>query len=69
MDELEKTKAELKQANNLLKFAFGILGKFDYTPSDEDCSTSLFEGYESEDWFYSVKNSIEKHLDKSKEIS
>jgi len=53
---------KLENAKHLLKFALGVLNKFDYEPSDADEPSSLFSGYESEDWFYSVKGGIEDFL-------
>lgn len=60
--QIESLQKELEKKNHLLKCAFGILNKFDYEHSDADEPSSLFSGYESEDWFYWVKNEIERNL-------
>jgi hypothetical protein len=58
----EELEAELTRAKHLLRFALSVLNKFNYEPSDADEPSSLFSGYESEDWFYSVKGGIEDFL-------
>lgn len=37
-----------------------LLNKFEYDPADADESTSEFTGYVNEDWFFILKNQLEK---------
>jgi len=58
---------DLKQLLRLKEYssyALGIIKKLDYTPSDADSPTSLFEAELSEDWFFHVKWKLEEILNR-----
>ena len=51
---------EVLVPKHLLKHLYELLNKFEYDPADADESTSEFTGYVSEDWFFHLKNQLEK---------
>jgi len=51
---------EILVPKHLLIHLHELLNKFDYDPSDADEPTSEFTGHVNEDWFFALKNNLEK---------
>jgi len=54
------TEEQIVVSKQLLNNLSKMLNQFDYTQEDEDVSTSEFVGRVNQDWFYHLKNELEK---------